>query len=171
MSNPLQAYKIRFSGLKFGKHFFQFEVKKTFFDEFEYSLVKDGDLTIDIELEKSSTMLVLMFDIKGWLSAPCDICLGRVQQAFSAQEKLVVKFSDEPAEFDSEILSLHHGDNELMLDRVIYEYINLNCPSKFVHEEGECDQEMIDKLNEYSNDPDGKDDTDPRWDALKSLLN
>lgn len=170
MSNPLQAYKIRFSGLKVGKHFFQFEVKKAFFDEFEYSLVKDGDLTIDIVFEKTSTMLLLDFDISGWLSAPCDLCLGKVKQKFQAEEKLIVKFSDEETEFDSEILTLPYGDNELFLDRVIYEYINLNCPSKFVHEEGKCDQEMLNKLNEYSNNPEG-DGTDPRWDALKNLLN
>ena len=56
---PLKQFSIPFTGLKIGKHQFEFEIDKSFFDAFEYSLVKEGHLKAAVELDKQETMLIL----------------------------------------------------------------------------------------------------------------
>ena len=61
----LKTYSIPFTGLKLGKHQFDYVITDAFFDEFEYSLVKKADLKCEVELEKQETMLILNFHING----------------------------------------------------------------------------------------------------------
>ena len=47
-----KRYDIAFVGLKQGSHHFRFEIGKTFFEEFPYSLVEDGNLIAELVLEQ-----------------------------------------------------------------------------------------------------------------------
>ena len=72
----LSAYKIPYLGLKLGKHLFDFEIDDTFFEHFEHH---EEDLTnfkvfLDIELEKQSTMINIVFKFAGSVDGPCDRC-------------------------------------------------------------------------------------------------
>jgi uncharacterized metal-binding protein YceD (DUF177 family) len=56
----------------------------------------------------------------------------------------------------------------------LYELISLSLPAKMVHEDGDCNEEMVELINKYqqpSSDSktDEDDDIDPRWSALKNL--
>ena len=62
---PLKQFSIPFTGLKIGKHQFDFEIDNAFFDAFEYSRVKKGSLKVDVELDKQETMLILQIHIAG----------------------------------------------------------------------------------------------------------
>jgi hypothetical protein len=42
----LRNFSIPFTGLKLGKHQFEYIINDAFFDEFEYSLVKKADLNL-----------------------------------------------------------------------------------------------------------------------------
>jgi uncharacterized metal-binding protein YceD (DUF177 family) len=46
-------------------------------------------------------------------------------------------------------------------------------PSRSVHDEGECDEEMVKLIEKFQNQPkeekNKEDDIDPRWSALKNL--
>ena len=44
----LKQYSIPFTGLKIGQHQFGFDVDSTYFNEFEYSLVKKGLLKVNL---------------------------------------------------------------------------------------------------------------------------
>ena len=68
----LRDFLIPFTGLKLGKHQFEFIINDTFFDEFEYSLVKKANLVCQVEMEKQETMLILNFQISGTIDASCD---------------------------------------------------------------------------------------------------
>jgi hypothetical protein len=46
------AFIVQFSGLKLGKHNFEFVVDDTFFEKLDYSQVKHGEIEVNIELEK-----------------------------------------------------------------------------------------------------------------------
>jgi uncharacterized metal-binding protein YceD (DUF177 family) len=52
---------------------------------------------------------------------------------------------------------------------MIYEQVVLSTPSKVVHPEGECDEEMIQQLNKYKVSEANKETIDPRWEKLKKL--
>ena len=57
-------YALPISGLKEGRHYFDFEINKEFFEQFEESEVKEGNLKAVIEAEKRSTHIDLVIRIE-----------------------------------------------------------------------------------------------------------
>ena len=170
----LRNYSIPFTGLALGRHHFEFDINDSFFDEFEYSLVKKADLKCLVEMEKQETMLILNFHITGTIDAACDKCLSQYPQYLDIDEQQIAKFSDgEPGE-DDEIITLNKNEHEIMLAGLIYEYINVAVPFITVcGDEGNtpyCDKDMLDKLNNLSANNEPNDEgQDPRWDVLKKI--
>jgi uncharacterized metal-binding protein YceD (DUF177 family) len=169
----LRKYSIPFTGLKLGKHQFEFVVDDAFFAEFEYSLVKKANLQCLVELDRQETMLILNFQIKGTVEATCDRCLSKYQQPLDITEQQIAKFSDEPIDEDDEIIALSKNDHEINIAGLIYEYINVAMPFISVcSNEGNtstCDKEMLEKLNNLSGNGEQNEQTDPRWDALRKI--
>ena len=172
----LKIYSIPFKGLKLGKHQFVFEIGDRFFDEFEYSIVKKGNLSCLVELEKQETMLLLDFRINGVVSLSCDRCLADFPEKVDISERQIVKFGEhDEEEADDEIMVLNRNDYEIDLSGLIYEYINLAIPLISVcNDEGNtpfCDQEMLARLKQLAANEETEPTTkpDPRWDALKKI--
>ena len=169
----LKTYSIPLTGLKLGKHDFDYEISSTFFDEFEYSLVKKADLKCHIDMQKQETMLILDFHIKGSIGLTCDKCLSEFPYNVDIREQQIAKFSDEPIDDSEEIVTLTKNDHEVNLAGLIYEYVNVAAPLIAVcSDEGNtpyCDKEMIDRLNQLSADSGQEEKTDPRWDVLKKI--
>ncbi|MDN5286239.1 MAG: hypothetical protein JWR38_2513 [Mucilaginibacter sp.] len=169
----LRKYSIPFTGLKLGKHQFEFVVDDAFFDEFEYSLVKKANLQCLVELDRQETMLILNFQIKGTVEATCDRCLAQYQQPLDITEQQIAKFSDEVIDEDDEIITLSKNDHEINIAGLIYEYINVAMPFISVcSNEGNtssCDKEMLEKLNNLSGNDEQNEQTDPRWDVLRKI--
>ncbi len=55
----------------------------------------------------------------------------------------MVRFSNEPQEYDGEVLWLAPGEDEVDLAQYIYESIVLSLPYQRVHPEGGCDPGML----------------------------
>lgn len=169
----LKEFSIPFTGLKLGKHQFEFLITDAFFDEFEYSLVKKAHLNCQVELEKQETMLILNFQINGTINTNCDRCLAQYPQPVDIQEQQIARFSDEPGEEDDEIVILTKNDHEIDISGLVYEYINVALPLITVcSDEGEtpyCDKEMLESLNKLTTNNEEPEDIDPRWDALKKF--
>lgn len=169
----LRNYSIPFTGLKLGKHQFEYDINDTFFNEFEYSLVKKADLKCRVELEKQETMLILNFNIAGTIDATCDRCLAQYPQQVAIHEQQIAKFSDdEDADEDDEIMILTKNDHEINIAGLMYEYINVALPFINVCDnEGNtpyCDKDMLDKLNKLTANNE-QNEADPRWDALRNI--
>ena len=69
----LKEFLIPFSGLKLGKHQFEFQVNNTFFTHFGYDEFNDSNIKMNVVLEKKSNMLELNFSHKGTINVPCDL--------------------------------------------------------------------------------------------------
>jgi uncharacterized metal-binding protein YceD (DUF177 family) len=168
----LRIYSIPFTGLKLGKHQFEFDVKDDFFDEFEYSLVKKADLKCVVELEKQETMLILDFGISGNIFATCDKCLAGYPQPVDIREQQIAKFSEEKDLENEDIVILTKNDHEIDISGLIYEYINVTLPLISVcNDEGNtpyCDKEMLESLSRLTANEQNE-QADPRWDALKKF--
>ncbi|HLS38341.1 MAG TPA: DUF177 domain-containing protein [Sphingobacterium bovisgrunnientis] len=172
----LKQYRIPFSGLAAGKHDFDFEINDKFFDCYEHSLVKKGNLTANVSLQKQETMLIVNFDIKGTIKLTCDVCLTEFDAPVSFDEKLIVKFVNE--EWDNEtdeVIILNKTDHELDIANLLYEYINVQVPyyAKCT-EQGvniTCDPEMLAKISTEEGIEIEEENIDPRWAALKNIKN
>jgi uncharacterized metal-binding protein YceD (DUF177 family) len=167
-------YTIPLSGLKEGRHTFDFEIDNEFFEQFEESEVKEGSLIANIEMDKRSSHLDLAIRISGNVKICCDRCLEMFFHPVVCENRLLVKFGKTIEDIDPDILSLPVGEHELDMQQHIYEFILLALPIKRVHPDDKkgkstCDPVMLKKLDELIVDEEPE--TDPRWDELKKLMN
>lgn len=164
----MKEFVIPFFGLKLGTHEFEFEIGKSFFEAFESNLIEDAAYQMVLVLQKNTTMLQLDFKAQGTLHDYCDRCGDPISLPVKAQDRLYVKFGDEPFEQTDEVLVVTHDTHEIDVSQYIYEMLVLNLPYKRVHARmKDCNQEVLNKLREFESHEDQE--SDPRWDALKKL--
>jgi uncharacterized metal-binding protein YceD (DUF177 family) len=175
----LKEFTIPFVGLKLGKHQFNFELKKAFFEHFEYDEFNDAAINLDVQLEKMSTLLEFTLTFNGTVNVACDITNEPYDQEILGSYQFVVKFGEEYNDENEDLLILPHGSYEVNIQQYIYESVVLAMPTKRIHpgvEDGTLKSDILDKLEELSPKPsneaiEGEEDkTDPRWDSLKKLL-
>lgn len=167
-------YSIPISGLKEGKHSYDFEINKEFFEEYEESEVKEGSLRAIIDADKRSSHIDLAIKIEGVVTIPCDRCLEEYSLPLSCENRLLVRFGKTLDDIDPDLIVVPAEEYELDLKQYFYEYILLALPIQRVHPDDRngkstCDQEMLDKLKEHI--VSDENEIDPRWDELKKLMN
>jgi uncharacterized protein len=170
----LDQFSISFSGLMTGMHHFEFEINDRFFENFEYSVIKSGQVHVDVELDRKEKMLTLLFSLKGKVKLECDRCLADYDQEIISSPQLILKLGKTRREETDEIESIPETSNEVNVAQYIYEYINLALPVKKVHplnKKGEpgCDKIILEKLKEHQTGKQNNEEADPRWDALKNI--
>ncbi|MDX1650938.1 MAG: DUF177 domain-containing protein [Brumimicrobium sp.] len=170
-----KIYRIPFEGLKTGKHTFEFEISNEFFEELEYSIIRQGDLKAVFTLDKKENMMVGDVIITGTVTTACDRCTDPVENHIETQHQLVFKFSDEPSD-DEDLITLPSNVFAIDTSPIFYELMTVSLPSRTVHEENSCNEEMLRLIKEYTGSAkqtkasEKKMNTgDPRWDALKNL--
>ena len=169
---------IQFSGLKSGKYTYDYKLGDSFFEEFENDELKSGNIDFEVILEKEERMLMFTFMFHGTVNTVCDRCLGEMAIAVEGEERLYVKFSDNETTDEEDIVYLPEKAYEIDLAQWMYEYVAVRIPMQKVHPEGECDPEMLKYISNESTEEEESDgmhkrengDTDPRWDALKQML-
>ncbi|SHE93843.1 Uncharacterized metal-binding protein YceD, DUF177 family [Psychroflexus salarius] len=177
MMKDLEAYVIKFVGLKQGKHQFEYKITDEFFDFFEYDDFNTAEVNMTILLNKKANMLEFSFTAKGNINLNCDVSTEAYDQPVQNTFELVVKFGDEYNDDNEDLLILPWSDYELNIAHYIYETIVLAIPQKRIHpgvEDGTLDSEILDKLDELqpkAEEDKNEDDIDPRWEDLKKLLN
>ena len=171
----LKEFNIPFSGLKLGKHHFEYQIDKAFFDSFDYDEFNAASVHVDVILEKMNTVMELEMHAKGTVNVACDISNEPYDQPVEGSLKLVIKFGEAYSDEDDEILVLPHGEYQFSIAQYVYEMIVLSVPSKRVHPgvlDGSLHSELLRKLQELQPKETGNktEQTDPRWDALRNLL-
>jgi uncharacterized metal-binding protein YceD (DUF177 family) len=174
----MKAYSISFSGLKIGKHHFEYQIDNSFFKDLDYQEFNGAQIKVALEFEKKSTLMELNFQAEGYVNVQCDLSNEPFEYPLEASLKLVVKFGDTFNDDHEEILILPHGEYELNVAQYIYEMIVLAMPLKKVHPgiaDGTLKSEILQRLEELSPDKnasikDKKEYQDPRWESLKKLL-
>lgn len=160
-----REFVIPFIGLKLGSHTFEFDVSDSFFEEFEYSIIHSGNVHVDLILEKKETMMIGTFSCEGVVSASCDRCNDALDVPVRGSFQLVFKLSDEETD-DETLIVLPPEAYELDVASHIYELITVSLPVRMIHEEGECNEEMVEALNQYLLNPEDEDEWDEEddWD-------
>lgn len=161
-------YNIKFSGLKDGNHLFDFDLEKTFFEEFEDYNINSGHGKLEVLMSKKVNLLSLNFRFSCVLVSTCDRCNDELSINLSGEDNVYVKFGEKDISNDDESLLVIPTDSyQINIDSTIFELIATKIPLKIVHDkESECNQEILDKLNNSF-----AESIDSRWDGLKELLN
>lgn len=172
-----REFVIPFEGLKLGKHEFNLKITDSFFAALEYALIEKGNIDVVFELEKKEVMMIGQFHLQGHIEKPCDRCTEMMHVPIEGSFQLIFKFSEGESE-DENLITLAPHEFELELAPICHELITVLLPSRVVHEEGECNEDMVELLEQYTqgstenwddDDEDNDDDIDPRWSALKDL--
>ncbi len=173
----LKGFFIPFSGLKLGKHEFEYAIDNTFFESFGYEEFNASSINLKAVLNKMNTMMELDIIASGSVNVNCDLTSEPYNQEIETDLQLVIKFGEEFNDEDDEILILPHGEYQVNIAQYVYEMLVLAVPQKRIHPgvlDGTLKSEVLDKLEELQPKPEetkeNKEDTDPRWDGLKKLL-
>jgi uncharacterized protein len=166
----LREFVIPFAGLKPGNHQFEFIIDDMFFEQFEYSEIKKGRISVHLDMEKEDKMLILNFHDEGTIEVTCDRCLEPFSLPIKGNERLLVKFGAGYFEENDEVQVIPEGDSQFDVSPFIYEFLNLQLPIRRVHPEDKngnamCNPDIIERLEKQ----DEHHEPDPRWEVLNRL--
>lgn len=169
-------YIIPINDLKDGKHRYEFDVADKFFEPYPESEVKKCSIHVVVDLMKRSTGVDTDFSLKGVATVVCDRCLDEFEMPLEYTAHLTFVPGDEPGEVSDEMVVIPRNDTRLDIRQYIYEFINLAVPFQKYHPDDEtgnptCNPEMLRRLDEIRATQTDSQETDPRWDKLKDLIN
>ena len=172
---------------------FEFHVNDTVFSEID-GLIDRGNIKSIVKCTSTSQGLFrFIIHSEGVVTTQCNRCLADLELRIDTTNELTAKLGDDDSD-DGSIITVNHENGFLNVLQPIYEFIALSMPISLVHEPGMCDKAMMEELskhqatrssredakdNEMTNDEitdnDDADDSeqkpvDPRWEALKKLV-
>ena len=167
-------FKIPLNGLKEGRYTYDFKIGDKFFEQFEESEIKEGNLYANVELDKRSSHFDIFIRITGSVKISCDRCLEIFLQPIVSENRLLVKIGKEWDEDDPDMITIPADEQELDIRQYIYEFIHLAVPIKRIHPDDKdgkstCNPDMLNKIKEHIIYYDKE--NDPRWDELRKFLN
>lgn len=179
--------KLTFSSLPLGKQEFNYHIDGKFFNEIEASEVRSGSVDVALNVTHAQEGIYeLDFVCSGVITIPCDRCLDDMEHEVDTTYHLTVKMSDALDESLDNVLVIPSSWRKLDLSPIIRDTVLLTIPMMHSHSPGDCNKEMLGLLEEHSTTSYDSDedfdqspqptqdtesqDTDPRWDALKQLL-
>jgi len=175
--NIEKDFLIPFTGLKNGKHSFDFKVDDSFFENYSFNDFNHINAEINVLLDKKINLFELHFTSKGFANVPCDVTNQDFDLPIDSEIDLVVKFGDTFNDDHDEILIIPYTEHHINVAQYIYEMIALAIPQKRVHpgvKDGTLDSEALDYLGYVNEDDEDLDDLfddedDEIFDLIDSL--
>lgn len=148
--DKMREYDIAFVGLKPGIHEFQYEVDSKFFENFSNSDFSNSKAIVKVTLEKSTSLIMLKFDIDGTVEVSCDRCGNPLELDLWDEFNMVVKQVEQADEMndseeDPDIFYISHTESHLHLASWIYEFVVLSIPNQRVCGEDEMGKSLCNK--------------------------
>lgn len=179
LNKAINKYNIAIQGLADKRHIFEFEGDDRFFASFEQDIIENGSFKAVITLDKSATMLRLQFDIQAAIGLLCDRSLDEYTENITLSEQYLYKFGHKHEVIDESIEIIPFGESEINVAQHLFDFIALAVPMKKLHPRFRAEEEEENDFGFEENTKNEKDNhtqqetdsSDPRWAALKSLLN
>ncbi|MEQ9426309.1 MAG: DUF177 domain-containing protein [Cyclobacteriaceae bacterium] len=166
----LDHFELVLRDLKPGLNEFQFEIDDSFFADFEYSPVAKGSGKCLLSVDKKTNLLTIDFDITAKVELVCDRSLEPFDHKIELEQQLMVKFGDEDADIDEDIVSVRWDTQTINVAHFIYEYIVVSIPMKKLHPKFKDENESeLGSIVFKSDEESDQTDPDPRWNALRNL--
>ncbi len=175
MSNK-GVYDIVFKKLTERDYQFDYKIDNSFFEALNDSEIEKGEVEVTTYITVQQDYFNLSIDVYGYVFTTCDRCLDDMKQEIDGECDFLLKFGEENENDD--VIYIPEETGTVNIAWLIYETIALNIPMTHTHPEGECNEEMMNKLKahltyESSNDKQTNENnkqTDPRWDGLKNII-
>lgn len=169
-----RSYLITLNEFEEGHHSYDFEITRKFFDLFEESEIREGELVAVIDLEECPSNIDLTIRILGKVKVSCDRCLDMFDYPVECENKLFVRLGKAFDDSDPEVITVTSFDHELDIKQYLYEFIHLALPIQRLHPDDDdgnstCNPVMLKKLGEYLVEGESE-RYDSRWDELKKSI-
>jgi uncharacterized metal-binding protein YceD (DUF177 family) len=164
-------FDIVFSGLSLGTHAFVYDLNDSFLQLFEYTDHDGLKAQAEVIMVKHNTFLELSFSLKGEINVICDRSGEPFSQKIDNAFNVVVKFGEEYNDTDDETLILPQGEYQLNIAQYLFELVVLAIPLKNIHPDVKSGKIKVDIAPMPEINPEDVEESDPRWDKLKDLLN
>lgn len=167
----------------------EFLLDNLFFADIDGPEVQKGKVKVKLTVKRTSRAFELNFQTEGVVYLPCDRCLDEMELPVTSSDKLMVKFGKQYGEEGDNLIIVPEDEGDINVAWFMYEFVALSIPMKHVHAPGKCNKGMTGKLNkhlrtdadeekdeefEVSDDiiieDDNEQQTDPRWNELKKIL-
>ena len=163
------VFLIPVSGLALGVHDFKFDIRDEFFADLDYSEVKQGQVTVDLEVVREELMMTLNFHLEGKVLVTCDRCADEFMIPIQSEQVFYIKFGAEEADESDDVAVVPAEEHAYDVSSLIYEYIILAIPMHRVHPDGECNPKVMELLSHDEEKPEEEGEIDPRWAVLKDV--
>lgn len=163
----------------------QVEIGNDFFQAIENSEISGGRATIDIEMRRIADTFRTQVRANGTVDVTCDRCLDSMQQDITTDNQLLIRLGTLPDECDQRATQYSDDGETIIVDQTcgevnlawfVYESIALALPTRRVHAPGQCNDAMIERIEQLNPAPTAarssntdNADIDPRWNALKNI--
>ena len=118
--------------MEVGENAYRFEVDRSFFEVFEGSPIEEGEVKLDLKVQKFTRHLDALFQFRGSIVLHCDRCLEPYSHQLEFDQRIIYSF-DEDQEFESdEVIHLDEHQFRLSLAPEIYDFIALQVPLRKV---------------------------------------
>lgn len=166
----LRNYDIVFSGQKNGKHEFQFEIDKTFFQLFDTEQeFTEPKIVADVLMDKHTTFLEVNIKTSGMVNLVCDITNENFDHPIENELNVLVKFGVGYDDSEEDVITIPMTDHAFNVAQLIYEVVMLAIPMKKISPNvSDEDLEILEKFSP-KDEVDEEPESDPRWEALKKL--
>ena len=168
-----KKYSIELPKLELGEQEEVFLVDKSFFEHFEHSPIKEGDLKIIAKITKYNTHLDVTFDIKGDIVLECDRCLEDYPHKIKNSQRVIYTYDEKSDQEADDVVLIDKKEPLLLLGNDLYELIILEVPIRkvplpSVHK---CAPEVLALINNVDGQGNRteEEEIDPRWNELKKL--
>lgn len=165
----LKDFEIPITGSRQSDYSASFEIDSDFFELFENSLLKKGDLKADVGLFKTETLIDAKIKIHGKIELVCDRSLEEFDQDIFVEREHVFKYGDHEEEFSEEMTLIPFDTFSINLAQIFYEYIGLEIPFRKLHPRFR-NEDGSEKDFVFESDTEKKEnEIDPRWEELKKI--
>ena len=188
----MDIYKVELKEMREDSCRYTYELDDAFFEAIEAPEIQKGHLHVTLDVRKGIDVYHLSFHTEGVVTVPCDRCLDDMDIDVMTDDRLDVKLGADYQDGET-CVTVPEEDGYIDVAWLLYEFIELSLPMTHTHAPGECNPQMMGVLNEHlsrladeaeaEDAEDGEDGpmrtdgtdeetpTDPRWDALKRILN
>lgn len=172
----LDGYTVDLKGMPSDTVSYSWQADNDFFSTVQGPEIKHGLLDVALRVKRTSGAYELEFQLQGEVEVTCDRCLEPMVWPIKAQSTLKVVMGDTYAD-DGDMVTIPEREGIINVAWNIYEFAALQIPLRHVHEDGKCKNlaslglaqgEEDDNLTSEKSDGAA---TDPRWDALKKIVN
>ena len=140
--------RINLKAMRSEKETYKYTINSDFSTPQSHSLAKGGNLDVCVDVCKSTIddSFNVQISMIGCIITECDRCLSDLKIPVRSENNVKVKFSDHDEDTE-ELVLVNRREGLLDIGTLIYEFAILSLPIHPVHEKGECDADMITRLN------------------------